>query len=178
MTPGLLVLLFASSLVPVPQSNSLGAPGCGSADVQFDVKTSNQHSVPAPDASKALIVFLQDDAKFESRPRPTVRFGVDGSWVGATHSNSFFYVSVDPGEHHLCANWQSRVVLLVPTRPTAAAHFIAEAGNVYYFTARDINITNHGTTGSVPEVRFEPMDSDEGQVLTSSFSFSESHPKK
>lgn len=196
MTAGLVILLFASSLVPsstsslvrpstaplVPATpaNSLGAPGCGPADVQFDVKTGGtQHATPVPEAGKALLVFLQDDAKFGSRPRPTTRFGMDGTWVGATHSNSYFYVSIDPGEHHLCANWQSRVVLLGATRSTAAAHFTAEAGKAYYFRARDIAITDHsGAVVSEPEVKLEPVDSDEALVLINSFALSESRAKK
>jgi len=193
MATSLFVLLFASLLAPNPkpsasaatptataQANSLGAPGCGATDVEFDVKTDGgKHSVPVPDAGKAIVVFLQDDAKFGSRPRPTTRFGIDGAWVGATHANSFFFVSIDPGEHHLCANWQSRVILTGPSRATSAAHFAAEVGNVYYFRARDIAITDHsGAVVSEPEVRLEPVDSDEAQVLIASFAFSESHAKK
>jgi len=139
MTPGLVILLFGSVLAPPKQANSLGAPGCGSSDVQFDVKTAaGQHALPAPDSGKALVVFLQDDARFESRPRPTTRFGIDGTWVGATHSNSYFYISIDPGEHHLCANWQSKVVLIGPSRPTAAMQFVAEAGKITVFARETI----------------------------------------
>lgn len=98
MTPSLVILLFASVVASPKQANSLGAPGCGPYDVQFDVKTAeNKNALPAPESGKALVVFLQDDARFGSRPRPTTRFGIDGAWVGATHSNSYFYVSVDPG---------------------------------------------------------------------------------
>jgi Protein of unknown function (DUF2846) len=191
MTTSLVILLFASafvlpstaSLVPASQANSvnsLGAPGCGPADLQFDVKTEGkQQAVPFPDAGKALVFFLQDDAKFGSRPRPTTRFGIDATWIGATHSNSYFYVSINPGEHHLCANWQNRVVLSIHTRSMAAAHFTAEAGQTYYFRARDVAITDHsGAVVSEPEVKLEPVDGDEAQVLMSSFAFDSSHPKK
>ncbi len=66
--------------------------------------------------------FLQDDKVFESRPRPTVKWGVDGNWVGATQRDTYFYLSVDPGEHHLCAEWESAVLINVG-RPSAAGHF-------------------------------------------------------
>lgn len=180
MTASVVVLLFASAFGSSTQANSLGAPGCGPADVQFDVKTDGaNHAAPAPEPGKALIVFLQDDGKFGSRPRPTTRFGIDGNWVGATHANSFLYVSIDPGEHHLCANWQNRVVLIGPTRSTAAAHFTAEAGQTYYFRARDVAITDHGgAVVSEPEVKLEPVDSDEALVLMNSFASSASHAKK
>jgi len=186
MTAGLIVLLFASSLVQAPastapaaQDNPLGAPGCGPTDIHFDVKTKGKQATnPVPEAGKAVIVFLQDDAYFGSRPRPTTRFGVDGTWVGATHSNSYFFVSIDPGEHHLCANWQSRVVL-APTRSTAAAHFTAEAGRTYYYCARDIAITDQNRAiVAEPEIKFVPLDEDEGKVLMRAFALSQSHPKK
>jgi hypothetical protein len=129
-----------------------------------------QHSVPSPEAGKALVVFLQDDFEFNSTPKPTTRFGVDGIWVGATHANSYFYVPVDPGEHHLCASWQSSVTV-VAARSMAAAHFTAQARKTYYFRARDMLIVPH------PEVELKPLDSDEAMVLLTLFAFSRSHPK-
>jgi hypothetical protein len=185
MSASLVILLFASWLVPTalvdpPQSGSLGAPGCGPASIKFDVETDrNQHTVPNPEAGKALVVFLQDDAQFDSTPRPTSRFGVDGTWVGATHANSYLYVSVDPGDHHLCASWQSRVILTRHSRSTAAAQFTAEAGKTYYFRALDTVITDfRGAAVSDPEVILEPVDSDEAMVLLRSFALSRSHPNK
>jgi hypothetical protein len=188
MRVSLLALLLTSTFVPfanaaparAKQTNSLGAPGCGPAEIKFEVETDeSRHAAPAPDAGKALVVFLQDDAKFDSRPRPTTRFGIDGTWVGATHANSFFYVAVDPGEHHVCANWQNRASLLTPTRATAAAHFTAEAGKTYYFRGRDIAITGErGAVVSEPEVKLEPLDGDEAQILMRSFTLSVSRAKK
>jgi hypothetical protein len=60
------------------------------------------------------------------------------------------------------------------SRTRALAHFTAEAGHVYCFRAK-----NHwnGNYGGV-DINFEPLDSDEGQLVASSFSFSTSHPKK
>jgi hypothetical protein len=71
MTPSLVILLFLSISALTTQTNSLGAPGCGPAGVQFGVKTTrSQNALPAPDSGKALLVFLQDDARFEPVPRP------------------------------------------------------------------------------------------------------------
>lgn len=179
MKIALAVLLLAVSFPAFAQDNPLGAPGCGPADAKLGVKTDAKvHPNPDPDAGKALVFFLQDDEKFGSRPRPTTRFGIDGAWVGATQANSYFFVTVDPGEHHLCADWQNRVSLVVPTRPTAAAHFTAEAGKAYYFRARDIAITDHsGALTSDPEVKLEPVDSDEALILMNSFALSTSKAK-
>lgn len=180
MKLALAVLLLAVSFPVFAQDDSLGAPGCGPADAKLDVKTeAKARPNPVPDAGKAVIFFLQDDAKFGSRPRPTTRFGLDGAWVGATQANSYFFITVDPGEHHLCANWQNRVTLINQTRSTAAAHFTAEPGKVYYFRALDVALTDHtGALVSEPEVKLEPLDSDEAGVLMNSFSLSESHAKK
>jgi hypothetical protein len=155
-------------------TGTAAAPGCGPAKVEFDVKTDNkQHPVTQPGPGKALVYFLQDDARFESKPRPTTRFGLDGAWVGATHSNSYFYVSVDPGEHHVCANWQN-FVGFGPVRSTAAMHFTTRAGGVYYLRARDVFRSDHPPA----VVELESLDSDEAQLLMSIFSFSTSHPKR
>lgn len=138
MLASLAIFLLASSAIPSTQSNSLGAPGCGPENVKFDVKTeSKQHPMPAPEAGKALIFFLQDDAKFESRPRPTTQFGIDGAWVGATQANSYFYVSVDPGEHHLCANWQSFVGACHTSHRSASFHRRGRKG-LLLFSARHL----------------------------------------
>jgi hypothetical protein len=116
----------------IAQSNStpIGAPGCGDPQIKFDVKTNkSQHPDAQPASGKALVYFLEDDDAFESFPKPTTRIGVDGVWVGANHGDSYLSFAIDPGEHHLCASWQSFVAL--GSRETSgAAHFTAEAGNV------------------------------------------------
>jgi hypothetical protein len=171
----LVLLAFASSLFA--QSSPIttaAAPGCGAASVKFDVQSNrSQHPFAKPDPGKALIYFLQDDTYFESRPRPTTRFGVDGAWVGATQSNAYFYFAVDPGEHHLCAGWQSFVGLTAGAK-SAAAHFTAEPGGTYFFLVRNHWNEKLGPAGMV----FNPLDSDEAQLLMSKFAFSSSRARK
>ena len=164
----LVTLLFLSGATAFAQL----APGCGTLDTKFDVSTQKSRILAAPDPGKALIYFLQDDTYFASHPRPTTRFGMDGQWIGATHSDSYFYISVDPGEHHLCSQWQS-VVLLGSGMRTAAAHFTAAPGGVYFFVAHD-----HFSREHPAEVNFLLMDSDEAQLLMRSFALATSHPKK
>ena len=64
----------------------------------------------------------------------TVRFGMDGAWVGANHSNSYFALPVDPGVHHLSASWQSSLGRL--KKNVDLTSFTAESGQVYYFAAQ------------------------------------------
>jgi hypothetical protein len=171
------VIFFAVALPTFGQSQppaTAVAPGCGAANVDFEVRTDNsRHPTGQPDAGKALVYFLQDDANFIDRPRPTTRFGLDGAWVGATHSDSYFYVSVDPGEHHLCASWQG-LVILGPKRGEAALQITVEAGQTYYFRAKDVDDSRNKPA----ELIFEKLDPDEAQLLMSKFSFSISNPKK
>ena len=160
-------LLFTSSLFAQDNAaGGLGAPGCGSPDTTFDVKTVTGQHPAQPEAGKAVVYFIQDDSAFITRPRPTTRMGMDGEWVGATHSNSYLYFSVNPGVHHICASWQGW------NQEVGAAHFTAEAGGVYYFEAK--NSYWNGSTS----IRLNPLDSDEGQLLLNRFSFSTSRPKK
>lgn len=172
----IVLLAIASPAFGQTQSSAAATiPGCGAASIQFNVKTDDkQHPVVPPGAGKANIFFLQDDAEFGSNPRPTTRFGIDGAWVGATHSNSYLYVSVDPGEHHLCASWQGTVGAFFQRRE-AALHFTAEAGHNYYIRAKNIY---EPKTQKTAVVLLKPLDSDEAQLLMSQFSFSTSNPKK
>lgn len=171
----LAVLLLASPvLARNTPADTPEAPGCGAIDSSFEVKTERADLRTAqPDAGKALVFFVEDDSDFGSKPKPTTRAGVDGSWVGATHGNSYFSVSVDPGEHHLCASWQSSVII-GQGHKTAAAHFTAAAGGVYYFRVKNTWTLDLGTAG----ISLTPLDSDEGQLLLHTFALSTFHQKK
>lgn len=170
----LVFLLVSPALVKAQAAADRAAPACGPNDTKFVVKTGKtKDSAITPSPGKALIYFIEDDTAFESIPRPTVRFGIDGSWVGATHSNSWFALPVDPGEHHLCANWQTRVVLLGSSHQTAAAHFTAKAGRIYFFRMQN---TWNRVAGL--SVNFARLDVDEGQILMQEFAFSTFRPKK
>jgi len=149
-----------------------GAPGCGAENTKFDVRTAKGQHPTQPDSGKALVYFIEDDSDFGSFPKPTTRIGLDGEWAGATHGSSYFYISVDPGVHHLCANWQS-AVLLGKGRQTAAAHFTADAGGAYYFEVKNTYWLDHGTAS----MSLKPLDSDQGQLLASTFSSSIFHHK-
>jgi hypothetical protein len=176
----LLLFLFAFAATSFAQNaptETAAPPGCGAENTKFDVKTDrSQHPFVKPEPGKALVYFLQDDSYFLSVPRPTTRFGLDGNWVGATQANSYFYASIDPGEHHLCAGWQSFVGFNV-ARKSAAAHFTTEAGHIYFFVVND-----HADSGAEHQrpagMKLSPLDSDEAQLLMSKFGFSTSRVRK
>jgi hypothetical protein len=173
----LAILLLSSATACFAQTASIEratAPGCGKDDMKFDVKTNkSQHPFAKPVSGKALVYFLQDDTEFLSNPRPTTRFSLDGEWLGATHSSSYFYVSVDPGEHHLCAGWQSFVGFTTGQK-SAAAQFNADPGGIYFFVVR-----NHAQQERVPPgMKLRTLDPDEAQLLMSKYAFSTSRAKK
>ena len=178
LSPLLLLLAFATaSFAQNAPAEAAAAPGCGAESTKFDVKTDrSQHPLAKPEPGKALVYFLQDDAYFQSAPRPTTRFGLDGNWVGATQANSYFYVSVDPGEHHLCAGWQSFVGFNV-ARKSAAAHFTAEPGGIYFFVVND-HADRGGESQRPAGMKLSPLDGDEAQLLMSKFGFSTSRARK
>jgi hypothetical protein len=166
-------LLTSSAFAQDKPTGGAGAPGCGEPKIKFEVKTEKGQRPALTDVGKALVYFIENDSQFDSFPSPTTRMGIDGEWVGATHGNSYFYSSVSPGVHHLCASWQKAVILL-QGRQTAAAHFTAEAGGVYYFEIKNIWHREHGAG----DISLRPLDSDEGQLLANKFSYSTFQPKK
>ncbi len=136
MKPSLSILFLSASLVFAAQARATILPdACGDDKIKFEVKTEKGQSAPAvPEAGKAQVVFLEN----ENQPigpfmHATVRFGVDGAWVGADNGNSYFALSVVPGVHHLCANWQSSLGRF--DKDVDLTSFTAAPGRIYYFAA-------------------------------------------
>jgi len=143
---------------------------CGPKSVNFDVKLDDsRHTLLPAEPGKARVYFIQDLGPISCVACTTTRIGLDGSWAGAVHHNSYFSVSVEPGEHHVCANPQSRFAAI--NRIVALAHFTAEAGKVYYFRARVVGDKDN------PFFDFDPIHSDQGEYLAGRFPLSVSHPK-
>jgi uncharacterized protein DUF2846 len=151
------------------------AAGCGSNDVMFDVKTDKkQHPTGQPEAGKALVYLFSDEDLDNAAVRIgglTTRFGIDGSWVGATNYRSYFFVQVDPGDHRVCTSWQS--IIKDRTDVSAALSFTAEPGKTYYFRTK---------TPVHPEpkesVKLVPIDPAEAQLLIAASPFSTFRLKK
>ncbi len=173
-------LLAALSLLATPTAFSqtaktipAAAPGCGTTDTKFSLQTDKtRHQLGTPEPGKALIYFLQDDSNFNVRPRPTTRFAVDGSWVGATQANSYVSISLSPGEYILCADWQASQLGMHVLRKAMSSHVTAVAGDIYFFVVRDLAPDN-----SAGSLSFWPILIDEAQSLINGFVLSVSHPK-
>ena len=146
---------------------SAAEAGCGPQDAKFEVKTDeSQHPTPKLEDGKALIYVVADG-------HLTTLFGFDEKWVGAVNGGinggTYFFVPIDPGEHHVCAMLQS----VSPHRgPRVSVHSLkAEPGGIYYFRTRLVGIS----TGFV--LQLDQLDSDEGRWFVAWSKFSTSHPK-
>jgi hypothetical protein len=149
------------------------AAGCGPKQVQFDVTTDKkQHPEAKAESGKAAVYVFEEERRDPNQVLGvvTTRVGVDGQWVGANHGKSYFFFSVDPGNHALCANWQASFKMY--SKLASAASFAAEAGKAYYFRA-----VVEERTQIPPGVRIEAVDPAEGQILRAASALSSSHPK-
>jgi len=169
MRIAIIALLCTASAVAQTQP-AMPTAACGPGNVSFKVKLDDSHQTEAKlEPGKALAYFIHDAGSAQALfAYPTTKVGVDRAWVGANHGNSYFAVSVDPGEHHLCATLQSSIY----DSRAEFAHFTAEAGMVYYFRSRLI------TSRSVELLELDPIDSDQGKYLTTMYPLSISQPKK
>jgi hypothetical protein len=132
--PLLAVLLSASALGQSPLPDLRVEAGCGPSNIKFDVTTArNQPQISEPEPGKALVYIVEDVKNPSAMPfgQVTTRVGLDGSWVGANHGQSYMRFSADPGERRVCADWQSSLKSL--QRLSGAATLNAEAGKTYFY---------------------------------------------
>jgi len=167
------LLVFAiSSFAQNPSAVSSAQAACGPNGIDFDVKDDNsQHVIEQPEAGKALLYVIQDMGTISCIGGCiTTKIGLDGAWIGAVHHSSFLSFAVEPGEHHLCANWQSHFERL--SRLVGLVHFTAEGGKIYYFRTRAFGDKNQYLFD------LDPLDSDQGRLFVAHYPLSISHTKK
>jgi hypothetical protein len=165
----LMLLLLAGSAFAQDQSAVDGA-SCGPRGVSFAVKQDDsRQTLSQPEPGKALIYFIQETGAGNCIGPCVTKIGLDGVWVGAFKRNSYFSVSVDPGEHHACLNLQSGSPL---GKLVAFAHVTAEAGKVYYLGTQAFVRT------STTRLKMDPIDSDQAKHLIASLPLSASQSKR
>jgi len=183
MKAALVLFVFAVSAFAQDHAAIVTAQSaCGPKTVTFDAKQDiTQHPTPQPEPDKAVVYVVEDlgqcsdcgGASFTPKDveDAVVKVGMDGGWIGATRGNSYLWISAEPGEHHMCLNWQSS--LAERSRAFAMINFTAEAGRIYYFRARLFP----GGNGDY-SFDLDPVSSDQGKYLVASSAFSISRPKK
>jgi hypothetical protein len=168
-----LAFFLCASLACAGQSRAATLPdSCGADNVNFDVKTEKSQAGPAgPAEGKAQIIFIENESQMIGLGMyATVRFGMDGAWVGANYGNSYFALTVDPGVHHLCASWQSS--LRSVKKNVDLTSFTAEPGQVYYFAAQVTVASRDNTIFGLSQ-----LNEDEGKYRVKESKLSTSKPK-
>ena len=67
---------------------------CGDENVKFDVKTEKDQPAPEPPpAGSGQIIFVEEQNARTSFHMVTVRYGMDGNWVGANYGDSYFVLT-------------------------------------------------------------------------------------
>ncbi len=173
-------VLFLFSISALAQDLSVVAAesACDPTNTRFSLTTKankGQQPILRPDPGKAL-VYVVEDQKFKVVNDVTTRVGVDGAWVGANRGNSYFSFSLEPGKHHLCADWISD---FVPSgRLVSLTSLNAESGEVYYLRARISASPTSGEAGAGASIDLDLVDEDEGRLLVASSALSISQQKK
>ena len=168
-----MVLLSCASFAQNEEAITKARTACGPDNIKFDVEVVDSNGrLAAPEAGKALVYIIAQDVIIDQCYNTCgilARIGLDGAWVGAIREESHMHFSLAPGEHHLCANWQSR--LGARNKRVALAGFTAEAGKVYFFRLRLVE-------GSRDILDLDLLNNDQGQYLVAASRLSESQPQK
>jgi hypothetical protein len=161
-----MILLSCAAMAQNDAAIDKAKSACGPGRIHFDVEaTDYTESITQPARGKALVYVIAEGPI-------TSRIGLNGAWVGAIEGRSHLSFSVDPGEHHLCASWQS--IFLKQNKIVALYGFTAEAGKTYYFRVR---ATVQGKNAPYL-LDMEPANSDQGRYMVLNSKISESHVKK
>jgi len=169
----LAIFLLPIFLVAQNQSSAV-ASACGVEKISMLVDLDHsQHLIEQPETGKARIYFIQQTGLNEKGvvigASEITKIGIDGQWVGANKKDSYFSVSVEPGEHHLCMAPQ-----MAPSPSygdVELVHLVVEAGRVYYYRTR--------ISSERPPIflGLNQVDSDEAEYLIASDWLARAHTK-
>lgn len=97
---------------------------CGTESVNYKVSTDKkQHPTPEPPADRALIYVMRTTIlgyKIHSK------LAVDGKWMGVNRGKTYFFFTLEPGEHFFCSEAENQDYLALTV----------EAGKTYYLKQR------------------------------------------
>lgn len=101
-------------------SKALIAKACGTTSVDYDAETrKNEHPTPDVPADKALVYVMRTTIigyKIHSK------LAVDGEWKGTNRGKTYFFFTLDPGEHFICSESENQDAMALTV----------EAGKTYY----------------------------------------------
>ncbi|MGB8061989.1 MAG: DUF2846 domain-containing protein [Candidatus Sulfotelmatobacter sp.] len=179
-TAFVVIFLVSFAFAQNPDRVPHAQPACGPLNAEFQINMDNSQSPDFQAENGKALVYVAEDQKFQAAKDVTARIGLDGAWVAATRGDSYVFFSVDPGEHHLCADWRSS--FLAAGRLVSLFGFTAEAGKVYYFRVRTMggpsSMLDRSSLDESASLDLDLINSDQGKLLVSTSPYSASHPKK
>ena len=184
MRSWIISVLLGSTVVVASQGQDLrktaaAKEACGAQEASFDVDALRAPASVPIDPGKALVYVIEQES---STPAfcigrcggITLKLGLDGRWIGAVNGSSYTMFSVAPGEHHMCANWQSHAKKL--SEKVVLQDFTAEAGKTYYFITHDLATSPEA--GSMANITFESANPAEAKMLIEAYPQVKATPKK
>lgn len=152
---------------------------CGPKETNFDVDAVHRPGAVPTDPAKALVYVIEQES---STPAfcigrcggLTLKLGLDGRWRGALNGSSYTVLLVEPGEHHMCVNWQSHTKKL--SEKVVLQSFTAEEGKTYYFITHDL--ASSPEAGSMASITLEATNPDEAKMLIEAYPQVRATPKK
>ena len=163
---GLLLIGTAAAKDPVALRAALAS--CGPAGVHFQTIHSPSPQPAEAEKGKARILLVGDAA-----------YAIDGRWVAKTTGNTYFAVSLDPGEHHLCARyshwlpWEALIFIWTKVTVYSVHSLDAKAEETYYFGPRG----NPLNPPAIAVFHLIQYDSDEGARIVAASKFRGTRPK-
>ena len=90
MKAALVAILFATSAFAQVQSPLAAAEAaCGPREIEFNTKAADIQPLSQPEAGKSLVYVAEVFEKAANQlARPTLRVGLDGTWVGAVKGDT------------------------------------------------------------------------------------------
>ncbi len=166
------MLFLPSALAKTPTL----PPSCGPVKPAIRIQTSKHNHPPIPLApGAATLVFVQRIPVCLGCSADRVgvtRIGMDGSWVGGNKGNSYFAVTVAPGEHHVCAYWDT--FELSGEDKLWLTDVTAQPGHTYYYKVEVLPDWQQRQ----PMLRLKALQPDEANLLISGSSFATVEHKK
>ncbi len=163
--------MIAAGLFVLPAVAQRLPAACGPKDQTLTVTTTKHQGQPIqPVPEKATLVFINSEA--HCLGCGTVDLGLDGKWAGANKGNSYFSVTVAPGDRHVCGYLDS--IQYSFRNKVQLTELNAEAGQIYYFTT-DIF---HNSAANAGALFLRLVSPDEGKFLASQSSLASWTPKE
>lgn len=120
--------------VPTPMDKQeLRLKACGTEKVNYTAKTDKkQHPTPNAPTDKALIYVIRSAMigyKIHSK------LAVDGKWMGVNRGKTYFYFTLEPGEHYFCSESENQDYLAL-TVEAGKTYFLQQQVEVGLWKAR------------------------------------------